>query len=148
MNLRRLLICLLFLGSPLPAAAQTVQEQIITQLNDQGFDQMTVNRTLLGRVRIVARRGDLERELVFNPQTGEILRDLWVTLAPDGARNVRPQIADPDARNGQKGDRSSVDDSDVADDDDTDDNDDDDDNDSDDGDDDNSDDSDDGDSDE
>lgn len=122
--MRRLLICLLFLGSPLPAAAQTLQEQIIAQLTEQGFDALTVNRTLLGRVRIVAQRGDLERELVFNPQTGEILRDLWVTLAPGGARQVMPQIVDLDTDDDQD-DRSGDDEADDNDDNDDDDGDDD-----------------------
>jgi len=69
----------------LPAAgwALSVQEQIVEQLTEQGFYQIEVSRTLLGRVRIVAVSLEYRREIVFNPTTGEILRDYVAAL--DGA---------------------------------------------------------------
>ena len=60
-----------------PAFAQTAEEQIITQLLRQGYTEFRIERTWLGRVRIEATDGDRDRELVFNPYTGEILRDRW-----------------------------------------------------------------------
>jgi hypothetical protein len=47
----------------------------------------------LGRIRVIAYRDDLRRELVFNPQTGEILRDYWRTIEDgddDGPRLFNP----------------------------------------------------------
>ena len=77
--LKQIAICIALIGTPQFAAAQTIQDQIVEQLQAQGFTNLQVSRTWLGRVRIISRRGDLVRELVFNPQTGEILRDLWKT---------------------------------------------------------------------
>lgn len=57
-------------------AADDYVTEIVRQLERQGYDTVTVSRTLLGRVKIVAtgRRG--RREIIVNPSTGEILRDL------------------------------------------------------------------------
>ena len=65
----------------LPALAQTFVEQIVTQLREQGFESIEVERTLLGRTRIAALRSDGSREIVLNPNTGEILRDLWTSTS-------------------------------------------------------------------
>lgn len=84
--------------TPFVAAAQTVQEQIITQLTDQGFGDFEISRTFLGRVRVVTQSDQLQRELVFNPTTGEMLRDYWEPLAgSDSAPQI--QLADPGGRN-------------------------------------------------
>lgn len=61
------------------AAAPTIQE-IISQLEAQGYKDVTVSRTWLGRIRIEAESGTHEREIVFNQRTGEILRDFWEEL--------------------------------------------------------------------
>ena len=91
--LKRFAICLALTGAPQFAAAQSVQDQILSQLRDQGFSEMTLNRTWLGRIRVIAYRDDLRRELVFNPQTGEILRDYWRTIEDDG--DDGPQLFNP-----------------------------------------------------
>ncbi len=91
--LKRFVICLALTGAPQFAAAQSVQDQIVAQLRNQGFTEMTLNRTWLGRIRVIAYRDDLRRELVFNPQTGEILRDYWRTIEDgddDGPRLFNP----------------------------------------------------------
>lgn len=67
-----------------PAHAQTVVDQIIAQLEAQGFTAFDVSRTLLGRSRIVATSGDQQREIIVNPRTGEILRDYWIILGENG----------------------------------------------------------------
>jgi len=59
------------------ASAATFQELLVAQLKAQGFSSISVRRTLLGRVRIEATSGTHEREIIFNPRTGEILRDYW-----------------------------------------------------------------------
>lgn len=60
--------------APLPALA-VEPDEIVTQLRAQGFNQITVNRTFLGRIKIEAQASKLHREIVLNPKTGEILRD-------------------------------------------------------------------------
>lgn len=71
---------LAFFAFAQPAFAQSVQEQIITQLQAQGYSEFLVERTWLGRIRIETSNGELDRELVFNPHTGEILRDRWEVI--------------------------------------------------------------------
>ena len=79
-----------------PVHAQSIQDSIVMQLQEQGYTDIVVNRTLLGRVRVVARNQTYERELVFNPTTGELLRDYWRTIDETQRSNVTiiPRIAD------------------------------------------------------
>lgn len=58
----------------LPARAE-VYDPFVLQLHDQGYSQITVGRTWLGRVVINAKRDDVAREIVLNARTGEILGD-------------------------------------------------------------------------
>lgn len=58
-----------------PAMAGDLDEALVAQLQDQGYSGITVGHTLLGRLRIVAQRDGMQREIVVNPYTGEILRD-------------------------------------------------------------------------
>ena len=67
----------------MPAAAQTAEERVVRQLRAQGFDEIEVTRTMLGRVRILAIEDDTLREIVLNPTTGAILRDYWTELDDD-----------------------------------------------------------------
>lgn len=60
--------------TPLPALAVEADD-IVAQLRAQGFSQINVSRTFLGRVKIEAQAPALHREIVLNPKTGEILRD-------------------------------------------------------------------------
>ena len=76
------------------ALAETVQDSIVRQLQDQGFSRIEIQRTLLGRVRIEAYSNTLERELVFNPSTGEILRDYWEPRDDDDD-DGGPRLRDP-----------------------------------------------------
>ena len=99
---KRLAICLALTGAPFAVAAQSVQDQIVTQLERQGFEGIALNRTWLGRVRVVAMRDDLRRELVFNPQTGEILRDYWFSVDDDVTEH-RPRLVNPDNGNAGSG---------------------------------------------
>ena len=91
----RYLLLALFLTIPGLAAAQSVQDQIVSQLTAQGFTRIEVSRTLLGRVKIEARSPSLERELVFNPVTGEILRDYWQDR--DDGESATPRVLIPRA---------------------------------------------------
>ncbi|MGL6209476.1 MAG: hypothetical protein ACRC14_06565, partial [Paracoccaceae bacterium] len=53
-----------------------------------------VERTLLGRERITGARGGGSREIIVNPNTGEILRDLW--LNSDGEVKGAGILSDDD----------------------------------------------------
>jgi len=71
------------------AVAQDSADAVVQQLREQGYVEFTISRTLLGRVRVLALAPDgSQREIVFNPATGEILRDY--SEGPDG--DVAPRI--------------------------------------------------------
>lgn len=57
------------------AIAQTAEETVARQLKNQGYSEIVVEYTLLGRARITAQRQGVNREVIVNPRTGEILRD-------------------------------------------------------------------------
>jgi len=59
-----------------PACADFVGT-LQVQLQKQGFRQVSVSKTLLGRARIIAHAKSGSREIIMNPRTGEILRDQW-----------------------------------------------------------------------
>lgn len=73
------------LGLALPALA-AYSDDVVLQLAKQGYQAITVTTTWLGRVRIVATRDGGMREIVLNPRTGEILRDLWTSV--DGTQRT------------------------------------------------------------
>jgi len=82
MNRRHILVAAagLFLASSSLAQADEVGD-IVHWLRQLGFGDITTSRSLLGRVQIRA-TGDIgTRELVVNPRTGEILRDVWLDNA-------------------------------------------------------------------
>lgn len=80
---------------PQLAAAQTIQDSIVQQLIAQGFTRIEISQTLLGRTRVLAWRHDLQRELVFNGATGEILRDYWVRERSRGDASTAPRLVEP-----------------------------------------------------
>lgn len=94
----------LSLGVALAAApmarAQTFAEQIVQQLADQGFSNIQVETTLLGRIRIVAAASVGHREIILNPRTGEILRDIWFDAA---GNQIGPRIVNAPVNNGNSG---------------------------------------------
>ena len=103
--------------TPTGVIAQSVQDSIIAQLQAQGFGRIEISRTLLGRVRLKAFSTSLERELIFNPTTGEILRDRWDDI--DADEDHKPRVLNPNGGGVSQGSGSQNDDDD--DDDDTDD---------------------------
>jgi hypothetical protein len=56
-------------------SAGPLENSVADQLRQQGYEQITVSRTLLGRARVVGQSKNEIREIVINPRTGEILRD-------------------------------------------------------------------------
>lgn len=78
-----------------PALAASYAEDVVAQLNQLGFSDITVETTWLGRIKVVASRTDGVREIVLNPRTGEILRDVWMPVSGDGeVRNVLGDVKD------------------------------------------------------
>jgi hypothetical protein len=79
------------------AFALTFAEDVVAQLVKLGFSDITAETTLLGRVRIRASRSDGTREIIINPRTGEILRDIWMATGDGGTpRTVLNDIDDSD----------------------------------------------------
>ncbi|MPQ93970.1 hypothetical protein [Thioclava sp. JE_KL1] len=82
MRLRRDLAIAALIGAlsvpvaPGLARAETASEAVTRQLKSYGYQNIDVHRTLLGRVRITGTRKGVEREIVLDPRSGEILRDL------------------------------------------------------------------------
>ena len=66
----------LALGLPGAALASDRTDQILRDLRAQGYAQIEVGRTWLGRIHITATGRAGRREIVVNPNTDEILRDL------------------------------------------------------------------------
>ena len=96
----RRLAALLTVGLLLAAAparaqdpAQDPAQAMIAELQAQGYLSFEVSRTLLGRIRVLATRPEGLREIVFNPATGEILRDYWDPSA-DAAQAAAPGVID------------------------------------------------------
>lgn len=58
-----------------PGLATPGQDLVTASLRGQGFEVTLVHWTWLGRIRIIAVSDDIRREIVINPNTGEILRD-------------------------------------------------------------------------
>jgi len=56
-------------------AAASPEEEIARSLLGQGFAITSQRRTLLGRTRFTAVKGEIQREVVVDPSSGEILRD-------------------------------------------------------------------------
>lgn len=99
-----------------PALAQDYVASVISQLEKMGFRSIRQERTLLGRVRIIGMRDDGRREIIINPNSGEILRDLWTPS--QGGKSTSSIIKDKSGSSGSSGDRSDDSDDDEDDDDD------------------------------
>ena len=69
---------LISIAAASPLAARDLSgftQDVVLQLDAQGYQDFTVGRTWLGRIVITARRGEVQREIVLNARTGEILGD-------------------------------------------------------------------------
>lgn len=61
-----------------PVLADVYESNVVQQLEAEGFSSISTERTWLGRMRIVAESGSGQREIIINPNNGEVLRDLWL----------------------------------------------------------------------
>lgn len=62
-----------------PPAAAGPAEDWAALLRSQGYAQIVVRRSLLGRIWIIATGPEGRREVVIDPFTGEVLRDFATT---------------------------------------------------------------------
>ncbi|KAJ55924.1 hypothetical protein ACMU_09160 [Actibacterium mucosum KCTC 23349] len=82
-----MLVLVSALCAPVVAGAQTPYvDRIVAQLLADGYADIEVSRTWLGRFLIEAERNGHERVIVVNARTGEVLRDVW-QLDDDGREN-------------------------------------------------------------
>lgn len=77
-----------------PAYGQDLGAQVTEQLHRQGYSDVSISRTLLGRLRVTAQSSRYRREIVLDPRNGEILRDLRRPLDGSG---IVVRIGDDDA---------------------------------------------------
>lgn len=109
-RIRKILMIAAMVLVSLPAAADGIRDSIVSQLKQQGYREIVISRTWLGRTRILARREGERREIIINPRTGEILRDLWhaeetdapaILSSPDGAsQGGQTGVGDDDGAEG------------------------------------------------
>ena len=96
------------------AAAAPFEDAVVAQLESQGYSSITVERTLLGRVKIIGQIDGGRREIILNPRTGEILRDLW---SAKSGKSDGPKIQRSPDNSGSGGGTNGGDDGDDDDDD-------------------------------
>lgn len=100
-------------ATPALAQGQGFADVFVEQLKGQGFARIEISRTWLGRLRIEAQNDRFRREIILNPRTGEVLRDLWVNLS---SGQVGSGLYNPDdeednlSRSGGSGDDEEGDD--------------------------------------
>ncbi|TDK41412.1 hypothetical protein [Antarcticimicrobium luteum] len=94
-RLNRLILALTLVVAGAGAGrADGVTDAITRQLRQQGYTEITVTRTFLGRARIVAASPTREREIIVNPRTNEILRDYTESREAEGAAAPRRGLLD------------------------------------------------------
>ncbi len=123
--LLRLILILGIALSPFTADAdeRAVRDRIVRELRDDGYNDIRLFRTFLGRLRFVGEDGRSRREIIVSPTTGVILRD-YVRFFDldddeDDARDDEDDDDDfDDDEDGDEGDEDDDDESDDAEDDD------------------------------
>ena len=73
----RLILILCLALSPIAADAdeRSVRDRIVRELREDGYNEIRLFRTILGRLRFVVEDGRSRREIIVSPTTGVILRD-------------------------------------------------------------------------
>lgn len=95
-----------------PLQAGPIEDNIVRQLRAQGYRGIEVRRTLLGRSRIIARSARTVREIVVNPITGEILRDVIRRIDPGSEGGGSGNVGGPRSGNDDDDDDDDDDDGD------------------------------------
>ncbi len=89
------------------AQADGPVERILRDLRRLGYRTVSVERTLLRRTRIVAESDEAQREIIVNPNTGEILRDLWLPIGKAATQGASGSLLDDDDDNSGSGSSGS-----------------------------------------
>lgn len=126
MMLIRLVLILCLALSPVAATAdeKAVRDRIVRELREDGYNDIRLFRTFLGRLRFVGEDGRSRREIIVSPTTGVILRDyvriLDLDEEDDEDDNERDDddLDDEDDEDGEDDDESHDDDDESDDDDD------------------------------
>ena len=87
------------------ASASTFADEIVRQLQGDGYSEIVIETTWLGRVRITAVIDGGAREIILNPSTGEILRDLWIASS---SGTISPRLIKDPAKAATKTDDDST----------------------------------------
>ena len=115
--MKRLIFVLFLAFAPVSAAADDVmRDRIIRELRDDGYTDIRIFRTFLGRLRFIARDETTRREIVLNPATGVILRDYLRFIDTDDGGSSSGSVGSRLSESGSEGDND--DDGDDGDDDD------------------------------
>ncbi len=80
-----LIISLSVVAVPVAAQSDSVRDRIVQELQDDGFTEIRISKTWLGRLRFEAFSDTARREIVVNPVTGVILRDYLQLLVAQGS---------------------------------------------------------------
>ncbi len=97
---RLALVFAVVIGCAGPGFADAISDRVVALLRAQGFEVIQMDRTWLGRIWILAESKDVRREIVFNPATGEILRDYAVLRTAPPPRDRSDQPSDPQVATG------------------------------------------------
>ena len=73
--MRKALLIFLFCVTASPIWAADFAGAWVKQLQLDGYEEITISKTWLGRIRIIAEKDEIEREIILIPRTGEVLRD-------------------------------------------------------------------------
>ena len=104
MNRRTLLTLLGVLAAlAFPAMAEEPVDRVLRELTKLGYREVSVETTLLRRTRIVAVSDDAQREIILNPTTGEILRDLWTPIVKASGGTSGGLVGASSSGNGNSG---------------------------------------------
>lgn len=80
--------------------AQSYVDDVVSQLRLLGYSEVSVSKTWLRRTRIIAQSSNGTREIIIDPRTGEILRDLFtgggsgVSIIESSDRTARDRARD------------------------------------------------------
>ncbi len=90
------------------AMAASFEDSVVDQLRAQGYSEISVSRTLLGRAQIIATSAGEWREIILNPRTGEILRDYSQRTEADGSASVSVAAPVGPAGSGSAGEAGTI----------------------------------------
>ena len=99
------LVLALMLGvAPVAAGAQALtKDDVIAELQNEGFIVVDTGTTLLGRLRITATGPEGTREVILNTRNGKVLRDVMIEEVPEVTTEiprtavVPPAVTEPPA---------------------------------------------------